>query len=108
LVVNGCSRANNFNEDDFRNFIHILEDLNKDPERRIIRRRSEIVTINASNASFGCHQEDCFKSHSGLVIKVGDCTIYSKTSKQKIVTTSSTEAELACASDGRQIIYRSM
>ena len=101
-----CSRANKFNEDDYKKFIHILEYLNKDSERGIILRRSENLMINVyADASFGCHKEDCFKSHSGLVIQVGNSTIYSKTSKQKIVTTSSTEAELVCASDAIPIVY---
>ena len=49
------------------------------------------------DASFGCHPDG--KSHTGLVIKLGGCTIMCMSSKQKLVTRDSTEAELVGLSD---------
>ena len=49
------------------------------------------------DASFGVHCDA--KSHTGLVITLGQGAIVSKSSKQRIVTKSSTEAELVALSD---------
>ena len=51
------------------------------------------------DAAYGVHQE-CGKSHTGCVIVLGEAgPLFSKSSKQKIVTKSSTEAELVGLSD---------
>jgi hypothetical protein len=49
------------------------------------------------DASFACHGDG--KSHTGLVVKVGDSTVLCQSSKQKIATKDSTEAELVGLSD---------
>ncbi len=49
------------------------------------------------DASFAIHPDA--KSHSGIVISLGSGSIFSKSTKQKMVTKSSTEAELVAASD---------
>jgi hypothetical protein len=49
------------------------------------------------DASYGVHQDA--KSHSGLIITLGHGPIMTKSTKQKIVTKSSTEAELVAQSD---------
>jgi hypothetical protein len=49
------------------------------------------------DASFGCH--DDAKSHTGSCVKVGDGTVYARSTKQKIMTKDSTEAEIVGASD---------
>jgi ABC-type nitrate/sulfonate/bicarbonate transport system substrate-binding protein len=49
------------------------------------------------DASFGIHEDG--KSHSGLSISLGSGSILSKSVKQRIVTKSSTEAELVAESD---------
>ena len=49
------------------------------------------------DASFGVHCDG--KSHTGLIITLGRGAIVSKSSKQRIVTKSSTEAELVALSD---------
>jgi len=54
------------------------------------------VTVYA-DASYGVHADA--KSHSGVVITLGAGAIYAKSSKQKLVTKSSAEAELVCLSD---------
>lgn len=54
------------------------------------------VTVYA-DASYGVHADG--KSHSGVAITLGAGAIYAKSTKQKIVTKSSAEAELVCLSD---------
>ena len=49
------------------------------------------------DASFGCHPDG--KSHTGLVIMLYGCTVMCMSSKQKLVTRDSTEAELVGLSD---------
>jgi hypothetical protein len=49
------------------------------------------------DASYGVHKDA--KSHSGLVISLGSGPIMVKSAKQKVVSKSSTEAELIAASD---------
>ena len=57
------------------------------------------IELNAFiDASYAVHG-DC-RSHSGVIIKLGDGTIYVSSRKQKINTKSSTEAELVAISDG--------
>jgi hypothetical protein len=51
------------------------------------------------DASYGIHQ-DSGKSHTGCALVLGDAGVFSaRSSKQKIVTKSSTEAELVGLSD---------
>ena len=48
------------------------------------------------------------KSDTGVVIKIGDATIYVQLGKQKIVTRSSTESELVGISDAlSQVLWTS-
>jgi hypothetical protein len=49
------------------------------------------------DAAFGTHDDG--KSHTGLVVKFGGATVLCMSSKQKIVTRDSTEAELIGLSD---------
>ena len=67
----------------------------------IKRTANDILTLSANNlhvlkwyvdASFGVHPD--FKSHTGGVMTMGEGTIQSVSSKQKLNTRSSCEAEL--------------
>jgi hypothetical protein len=58
---------------------------------------SPINVLTYVDASYGVHPDG--KSHSGAVISVGGGCILAKSVKQKIVTKSSTEAELVALSD---------
>ena len=49
------------------------------------------------DAAYGVHYD--MKSHTGAMMSLGSGTVYSKSSKQRINTKSSTEAELIAASD---------
>jgi len=57
----------------------------------------ELVLKGYVDAAFGGHADG--KSHTGMVIMLGDACVEFKSSKQKIVTRDSTEAELVGASD---------
>lgn len=63
------------------------------------------MQVNACvDASFGVYED--MKSVTGVVIMIGNATIYVKSGKQKIVTRSSTEAELVGVSDAlSQILW---
>ena len=57
------------------------------------------VNINSCfDASFARHPDG--KSHTGQMITLGGGAVYSRSSKQKLVSKSSTEAELIALSDG--------
>ena len=49
------------------------------------------------DAAYGLHQDG--KSHLGLIISIGSGAVSSKSTKQKLVTKSSTESELVATSD---------
>lgn len=68
--------------------------------RGIVLRVGECMTVKAYiDAAYGVHS-DSGKSHTGCTIVLGDAgPLFSKSSKQKIVTKSSTEAELVGLSD---------
>lgn len=56
------------------------------------------------DASFGTY--DDMRSVTGVVIMIGNATVYVKSAKQKIVTRSSTESELVALSDAlSQILW---
>ena len=56
------------------------------------------------DASFGSHEDG--KSHTGLVVTVGGATVLCMSSKQKIVTRDSTEAELVGLSDKLPTVFQ--
>ena len=56
------------------------------------------------DASYGVHSD--FKSHTGTAITLGKGIVYAKSAKQKVVSKSSTEAELIGLSDSAsQVIW---
>lgn len=56
-----------------------------------------------ADASYGVHEDG--KSHSAGVVSIGEATVNVSSHKQKIVTKSSSEAELVCASDMIGLAY---
>jgi len=55
------------------------------------------------DASFGCHSNG--KSHTGVYITLGEGPVFVRSVKQKIVTKSSTEAELVALSDEAGTVF---
>ena len=64
---------------------------------------SDIIRMNTwIDASYGVHSDA--KSHTGTVVSMGKGPIMAKSTKQKIVTKSSTEAELVGMSDSVSLV----
>ena len=73
-------------------------------QKLTLRVGAEVVLRAYVDSSFGTY-DDC-KSVTGIVIMLGNAPVYFKSSKQKIVTRSSTEAELVGISDAlSQILW---
>jgi hypothetical protein len=65
----------------------------------ILRSNKKMIDVNAYfDASYGIHEDG--KSHSSLYIVLGEGPVFVQSTKQKIVTKSSTEVELVSLSDG--------
>ena len=100
------TRVQNPTENDWKRLQRILQYLNGDPETGIVLKPGEgDLHITASaDAAYGVHADG--KSHSGLCIALGDGPVFVRSAKQKIVSKSSTEAELISLTDGcSQIIW---
>jgi len=63
----------------------------------ILEPEKDIAVLVYADASYGVHADG--KSHTGLYITLGRGGVFVRSSKQKIVTKSSTEAELVGLSD---------
>lgn len=87
------------NTDDWGKLQRVFRYLNSTPELGVILRPDHSgKTLEAFiDASYGVHEDG--KSHTGMMISLGAGPFLVKSSKQKIVTKSSTEAELVALSD---------
>ena len=86
-------------QDDKKKLIKLLKYLNHTKHFFITLDANDLLNMSISiDASFGVHADR--KSHSGVVVAIGGGGIICKSSKQKIVSKSSTEAEILAVSDG--------
>ena len=94
-------------EDDWSKLERVLKYLNKTKDLVLTLKCNSPMTILASiDASYAVHRD--LKSHSGISISFGSGTIYAESTKQKLVTKSSTEAELVALNDGlAQVLWLS-
>ena len=92
-------------EDDEKKLDRILSYIYGTQDNVLLLRIGETIQINAYvDASFGTYND--MKSITGVIIQIGKATVYVKSVKQKIVTRSSTEAELVGLSDAlSQILW---
>jgi len=101
------TRVKSPTEDDWNKLDRCLKYLNGEPSMGIrlsCASNDPLSIVSHVDASYGVHPDG--KSHSGMCIALGEGPIYVKSSKQKIVTKSSTEAELVALSDGcSQVIW---
>jgi len=86
--------------DDLAKLVRLLGYVKGTSSRGIVLRVGESMTVKAYiDAAYGVHTASG-KSHTGCAIVLGDVgALFAKSSKQKIVTKSSTEAELVGLSD---------
>jgi Reverse transcriptase (RNA-dependent DNA polymerase) len=98
-AVSWCaSRVLHPTEEDELKLDRILEYLMKTKDRATVLRIGDKLELRAYvDASYAVYHDA--KSVSGVVLMLGEAVIYVKSSKQKIVTRSSTEAELVAISD---------
>ena len=93
-----CTRVKSPTTGDLTKLGRVLKYLNGTAEQVLVLRPStELKLEGYIDASFGCHPDG--KSHTGLVVTLGGCTVLCMSSKQKLVTRDSTEAELVGLSD---------
>jgi hypothetical protein len=92
------TRVNCSTDDDLSKLHRVIKYLNSCPDLGINLEASDPSGIRAYiDASYGIHVDG--KSHSALISSLGMGPIATASSKQKIVTKSSTEAELVAESD---------
>ena len=93
-----CTRVTCATDDDMKKLIRVLKYLNDTKDRNIFLSNSPINKVYGMvDASFAAHSDA--KSHTGLAIFLEDAVVMAKSSKQKIVTKDSTEAELVGLAD---------
>ena len=99
------TRVNAPTEDDKKKLVRVLSYLRGCPEMGInLCCEGELKLHAYIDASYAPHPDA--KSHTGMVISLGEGPVYVMSSKQKIVTKSSSEAELVGVSDGiSQVIW---
>jgi hypothetical protein len=93
-----ATRVQTPDEDDWSKLQRVLRYLNKTQSIGLcLEPESELILKTFVDASYGVHHDR--KSHSGMAITLGKGVIAVKSTKQKIMSKSSTEAELIAASD---------
>lgn len=95
-----CTRVKSPDQDDWKKLIRLLRYLKetKDMELTLEAADGEIIICNwYPDAAFAVHQD--FKSHTGAVFTMGKGAVNTISSKQKLNTRSSTEAELVGADE---------
>jgi hypothetical protein len=99
------TRVQTPDEDDWSKLLRVLKYLNGTSHLGIALQCDQQIKIKSFiDASYGIHGD--FKSHSGMVITLGKGPIDVASTKQKINTKSSSEAELIALSDkASQVIW---
>jgi hypothetical protein len=103
------SRVHALNESDWQKFIRVLEYLNGTSHLGIILGADESGKVKLhcyADASFGVHVDG--KSHGGVYVSYGRGPIMVASHKHKIVSKSSSEAELVTLSDGTSMFVREL
>ena len=104
-VIFLATRVKKASEDDWFKLTRMLKYINGTRELGIILEAENILSIRSYiDASFAVHPD--MRSHSGACITLGKGPVFSKSSKQKLMSKSSTEAELIGLSDNfPQVIW---
>ena len=93
-----CTRVKAPTADDQHKLERVLKYLKSTAGAVLVLAPGRVLLVEGYiDASFACHADG--KGHTGLVVTVGGCTVLCMSSKQKLVTRDSTEAELVGLSD---------
>ena len=93
-----CTRVKNPDEDDQKKLIRLMRYLNGTIDLALTLRADDITrALWYANIAFAVHFD--MKSHTGGVLTMGKGAIQTMSSKQKLTTKSTTEAELVGADD---------
>ena len=93
------SKVQNPSERDMSNIIHLLRYLNRTAQRKLrFHRSSRVLLVTFVDAAYAVHADG--KSRTGILIILAGAAILAKSSKQRMATKSSTEAEVVALSDG--------
>lgn len=105
LAVNFlCTRVNKYVESDRRKLLRIVQYINGRKDIGVMLSCDQDIHVYVyADASYAPHSDA--RSQTGMVLRVGDSSIVCKSSKQKLVTKSSTEAELVGAVDSVQQLF---
>jgi hypothetical protein len=104
-VIFLSSRVQDSTEDDYAKLTRLLRYTNSTKTLGIVLsagRSPKITQFAFVDASYGTHPDG--KGHTGIIITIGGGSIFVKSSKQKIVSKSSTESELVGLSDALSMI----
>lgn len=86
------------NDQDMQKLYRVLKFLNLTKNQPLVLSAETDLRLRVYvDAAFALHDDG--KSHTGMVVRLGGATVLVKSSKQKIVTKDSTEAELVALSD---------
>ena len=92
------TRVQRSTEQDWTKLMRLLQYINGSRQLGLLFEADNDLSLSAYiDAAYGVHADG--KSHTGGVTKLGQATIHVKSSKQKLVTKSSTEGELVAVSD---------
>ena len=98
LTVNYlATRVNRPTSQDERKLDRLLKYLNKTKHFKMCISAECFELVGEFDASFAVHHDR--KSHSGGIVKIGETVVKANSTKQSLVTKSSTEAEQVSASD---------
>ena len=93
-----CTRVSKPTIQDQEKLDRVVKYLNSTQEMGIVLEGSERLQVVAYiDAAYAVHKD--FKSHTGGVITIGKGPVFARSSKQKLVSKSSTEAEIIGTSD---------
>ena len=98
-----CSRVQEPTQQDWRKLLRVMKFLKETKDVVLTIEVENMANINwYLDASFAVHQD--YKSHTGGTMNMGKGSILSKSTKQKLNTRSSTEAELVAVDDGMSVM----
>ena len=97
-----CTRVLNPTMEDYLKLVRVLRYLYGTSDQELVlsmenTKNDELIMESYIDASYGVHADS--KSHSGMIVTLGQGTILGMSTKQKCVSKSSTEAELIAVTD---------